>query len=74
MSISKFVEPGKFDPEVYAAMSAAFDDACKEINYPGARVVFEVIAERIVVAARNGERDPVRLRAAALAGIPHREE
>jgi hypothetical protein len=36
-------------------------------------VAREVIAGRIIGAARFGERDPVRLRAAALSGIGRRD-
>jgi hypothetical protein len=46
------------------------DAACKEINYYGSKAMFEIMAERIIAAARIGERDPIRLQAAALAGIP----
>ncbi len=55
--------------EVIAAMSEAFEAACNELHCAGhAAVMREVIAGRIVAAARFGERDPVRLRAAALVG------
>jgi hypothetical protein len=60
--------PGAFEPEAIAAMSEAFEAACevlREVGQPEA--VREVIAKRIIVAATTGERDPVRLRAAALA-------
>jgi len=56
---------------VIAAMSEAFEAACKELNEAGQpKVAREVIAGRIIAVARIGERDPVRLRAAALAGLP----
>jgi hypothetical protein len=42
--------------------------------YQVARPVLEVIANRIVAAAHAGERDPVRLQAGALAGIPPRRK
>jgi len=48
-------------------MSEAFDAACKALNDTGQpESVLEVMAERIITAARLGERDPVRLRKAAL--------
>jgi hypothetical protein len=51
-----------------AAMSEALEATCKElgddIGQPG--VAREVIAGRIIAAAKLGERDPVRLQAAAL--------
>jgi len=56
------MQPGAFEPEATAAMSTAFDAACE--GQP--EVVREVIAARIIAAARFGERDPVRLLEAAL--------
>jgi hypothetical protein len=71
MSIRSFVKTGVFDPEAIAAMSEAFDAACKELHDTGQPlVVLEVIAKRIIAAASIGERDSVRLRAAALVGLP----
>ena len=50
------------------AMSEAFEATLKELQDTGqSNVVREVIAGRIIAAAKLGERDPVRLRAAALA-------
>ncbi len=68
MPIHSFLKPGAFEPEAIAAMSEAFEAACNELNEAGQpKVAREVIAGRIIAAARAGERDPVRLRAAALA-------
>jgi len=68
MPIRPFIQPGAFDPEAVAAMSEAFEAARNELNEAGQpKVAPEVIATRIIAAARRGERDPVRLRAAALA-------
>ena len=48
-------------------MSEALEAALKELQDTGqSNVVPEVIAGRIIAAARFGERDPVRLREAAL--------
>jgi hypothetical protein len=74
MSIRPYVKPGEFEPEVLVVLSAAFDAALEEIDYRAPRVVLEVIAERIIAAGREGERDPDRLRAAGLAGLPREEE
>jgi len=60
--IYPFMQLGAFEPEAIAAMSEAFDAACE--SQPEA--VREVIAQRIIQAARLGERDPVRLRESAL--------
>jgi hypothetical protein len=68
MSTHPFMLPGAFDPDAVAAMSGAFEAACEVLQDAGEpEVVREIIATRIVAAATVGERDPVRLRAAALA-------
>jgi hypothetical protein len=68
--LRSFPKPGLFDPEAIAAMSEAFEAACEQLDDTGQpELVLEIIAGRIVAAANAGERDPVRLRAAALAGM-----
>jgi hypothetical protein len=75
MPIGSFIQPGAFDPEAIAAMSEAFEAACNELDEAGhPKVAPEVIAARIIAAARTGERDPVRLRAAALAEPPEKKD
>ncbi|HTC04637.1 MAG TPA: hypothetical protein VK749_14640 [Xanthobacteraceae bacterium] len=49
-------------------MGQAFDAARKEVEGAG-RAVHEAIAARIISAAQRGERDPMRLRNIALAGL-----
>jgi hypothetical protein len=69
MPIRNFIQPGAFEPEVIAAMSEALEAAIKEqgdARQP--EVVREIFARRIIAAAKLGERDPVRLREAALRG------
>jgi hypothetical protein len=67
VSIHSFVTSGVFGPEALAAMGEAFDTALKALDDTGQpRMVREVIAQRIIEAASHGERDPVRLREAAL--------
>ena len=51
-----------FDPIVIIAMSTALDDICKELNLRDDSAAREVMAVRIVDLAKNGERDPTRLR------------
>jgi hypothetical protein len=63
-----------FDDEATRIMGEAFDAACKEIRDTealtiGHDVMIEVVAKRIIDAARKGERDPVRLRDIALAAL-----
>jgi len=51
-------------------MGEAFDGACKELHDKGQpKIVYEVIAKRIIEAVKNGERDPIRLRNAGLAAF-----
>jgi hypothetical protein len=67
MPIRSSTSPGAFEPEMIATMSEAFEAACRLHATGRHEVVREVIARRIVIAAKLGERDPVRLQAAALA-------
>ncbi len=64
------IRPGVFfEPEVIGLMGEALEAACKLL--PDAsqhEIVREVMARRIIAAASIGERDPIRLRAVALAG------
>ena len=71
MQIRSLMQPGAFDPEAVAAMGDALEAACKELGDIGQPdVVREIMAGRIIGAARLGERDPARLRVAALSGVP----
>ena len=70
MPIFPPIETGVFEPEVTAAMGEAFEAACKELYGTGlSEGVREFIAARIIGAASLGERDPVRIRLAALRGF-----
>jgi len=60
------IQPGAFEPEVITVMSEALEAALRKLQDTGQTVVPEVIASRIIAAAKLGERDPVRLREAAL--------
>jgi hypothetical protein len=58
---------GGFDPEAIAEMTEALDAAFEELQDTGEPdVVRERIANRIIAAAKLGERDPARLLEAAL--------
>ena len=51
-----------FDDEATRLMGIAFDRACTSLpQYSGHFAVREIIAKRIVAAAKNGERSPIRL-------------
>ena len=49
-----------FDDAATLAMGEAFDHACKSLRNFGSAVP-EIIANLIIAAAKNGERDPARL-------------
>ena len=67
MQIRRLMQPGAFGPEAIAAMGEALEAALKELQHTGPTdVVREIVAGRIIGAARLGECDPARLRAAAL--------
>jgi hypothetical protein len=73
--IFEYVKPGEFDDAAIRAMGDAFDDATRELHDRGQpAIVREVLARRIIEAAKLGERDPKRLRDIALAGLPPRYE
>ena len=58
---------GAFGPEAVSAMSEVLDAAFEKLQDTGEPdVVRERIANRIIAAAKLGERDPARLLAAAL--------
>lgn len=59
-----------FDEHATKAMDEAFDAACQELHDTGQpQIVYEVIATRIIDAAKKGERDVARLRDAGLAAL-----
>jgi hypothetical protein len=61
------IEDVAFDDAATLAMGKAFDHACKSLrNFGSACIVREIIAKRIIDAAKNGERDPARLHEQAL--------
>jgi urease gamma subunit len=65
--IRKFIEHDGFDPETILNMNAALFGACRAL---GLKVkddeATRLLAMRIIELARDGERNPERLRAAAL--------
>ena len=61
------IQSVSFDDAATLAMGEAFDRACKSLrNFGSACTVREIIAKRIIDAAKNGERDPARLHEQAL--------
>lgn len=64
-----------FDDEVTALLGQAFDAARRELHDKGQPdVVYEIMAVRIIEAAKKGERNVGRLAAAGLAALGIRSE
>ena len=73
-SMLPFIRPrSDFKEEVTRTMGEAFDAACKELRDGHPDDARDVMAKRIVEAARLGERDVVRLRDVALEALGRRE-
>lgn len=71
-SILQFVRVGTpvFDDSATSTMSEAFDAACAELQDNNlSELVREIIAERIIAAAKRGERDPQHLCGFAIAAM-----
>ena len=59
-----------FDDRITQVIGEAFENACIQLRDTGQpTIVYEVIAKRIIDAARSGERDLVRLRNAGLTAL-----
>jgi hypothetical protein len=66
----RFDRRNDFDDGLIKLMGDAFDEACRELHDKGQPpIVQEVLTKRIFDAMRRGERDPKRLRDAALSAI-----
>jgi hypothetical protein len=70
-SILPFLPRGVFDDAATKIMGEAFDAARKALDDTGQPpLVQEVMARRIIAAARKGERNFFKLRDAALEALP----
>ena len=68
MPIRPYLSGAAFGPEVIITMSSAFDEACRRLEAePRPGLMKETIAGRIIELVRQGERDPKKLSAGALA-------
>jgi hypothetical protein len=76
--ILQFIEKaglaGVFDDHATKVMGEAFDAACKDLHDTGQPIiVYEVVATRIIEAAKSGERDPEKLRDWALTAFGQKQ-
>jgi hypothetical protein len=66
-TIIPLMKDAAFDAETTKSMGLAFGEACRNLpDRSKTDLVVEIMAKRIVEAARRGERDPHRLCAKAL--------
>jgi hypothetical protein len=66
-NVLPFLAHNVFDADTTKALGEAYDAACAELgDGKQPELVKEVIAKRIIEAARRGERDPHRLCTKAL--------
>jgi hypothetical protein len=64
-----------FDDETTRLLGEAFDAARAALRDKGQpEIVYEIIAKRIIEAAKNGERDPTRLRDVGLAALGYKKD
>ena len=69
-NIAATLPKGVFDYATIRTIGDAFDAACKQLHKAGQPAqVYEIMAKRIVEAARSGEHSVTGLRDAALAGL-----
>lgn len=63
---------GSYDPETLTLLNTILDDAWASLlpdQQANLSYSKTILAERILRLARQGERDPIRLRACALMGV-----
>ena len=58
MTIVPFLSGQAFDPETLQNLSVAFDDVCSRLRLERPSPASNVVAERIMMLAQRGVRDP----------------
>jgi len=67
MSVIPLLREQAFDPEVIQAMGMAFQKVCQQLRLSDTSdAATELVATKIILFARMGERDPERLYRAVL--------
>ena len=66
----RFIAEAGFNPDTISAMTAAFDEARKELGLADKNdPLAQMVAREIVEIAKMGERDPTRICQLALAAV-----
>jgi hypothetical protein len=70
MPLIRLLQHSAFEPERIEVMSAAFEEACRELGLAGAEdPQRELVARKIIECAQTGERDRARLCDCALKAV-----
>jgi hypothetical protein len=70
MPITGLLNASAFTPEDITILSAAFEDALHKLRLVDRTdLATEIVAKKIIELARQGERDPIRLREGALKSL-----
>jgi hypothetical protein len=64
----RLIEGAAFDPETTRVMGVAYEQACIDLD-AGNAAVRELVARRIIEAARLGERNPAKLASYGIEGL-----
>jgi len=69
-NVGNMFADGEFDPATVELLASAYEIARKSLHDKGQPpLVQEIIADRIIEAAKNGERDPEKLCEKALTAL-----
>jgi hypothetical protein len=70
MAIYRLLQNSAFGPEEIQRMTTAYEEALRVLGLTDrADPMTEILAKKIIEIAQTGERDPVRIRAQAVAAI-----
>ena len=73
MAIYHLLQNSAFGPDEIGCMTTAYEDALRILGLANRTdPITEIVAKKIIEVAQTGERDPLRIRAQAIAelGIP----
>jgi hypothetical protein len=70
MPITRLLQDTAFGPDEIAVLVAAYEDALRALSLVNrADLATEMVAKRIIELAKQGERDPIRLRERAIEAV-----
>lgn len=70
MPITRLLQDTAFGPDEIAVLVAAYEDALRALSLVNrADLATEMVAKTIIELAKQGERDPVRLRERAMEAV-----